>query len=734
MGANDDRDRRALSRHRGGGHAQRRQGISQRRDVLRRRRQGQAPPLRAAGAGLRPDQPSGRRSPPPISRGPARRSASTAARATTLPAARSAMSGASATARARTARRRSTTTRSRAASRHRSRRPTPRRSSATAPWSASWSSSRSRRSRSPTSACWWPRARHVAFDGTPSTASKWTIAQDYWDFGDGTKISGAKVDSRLRQARRLRGDPHGGRRFRPPLQHRDRKVLRPRQRAAGRRSGSGPARLGQPGSRLRCGRKHRLRRQDRRLSVGLRRRQQGLRRQGHPQIRQGRHLQGDARHPRRFRRAQQRRRRQPRRSSSTIRRFPRPAPTRSGAIGEPLTFDASGSVDRDGRIIAYDWDFGDGSKATGVKVTHAYAKSGTYTVKLTVTDDSTTDTSAVERHALRARQRAAGRQGRPRPARHREPRPVRRLRLGRPGRQHRQIRMGFRRRRHRHRPEADPRLHQARHLHRAPDGHRRVRARSGAAPATIRRSSSTPCRSPMPAPISSALPARGSSSAGRARSIRTARSPTTTGTSATARPGSGQTVKHAFAKSGTYKVRLKVQDNTEAGRGGRLRRGRGLRQPAAGRRRRAGRRSPRRDRRSTCRRRTPTTPTARSRATAGTSAIRASPPTRPRSSGPSPSPASTRPSSRSPTTAAPTTRIATDSVKIAINHAPVADAGPDIVSSGTTITFDGTRSVDADGDALAYSWDFGDGADRHRADRHPHLCRGRHLSGGPHRQ
>ena len=57
--------------------------------------------------------------------------------------------------------------------------------------------------------------------------------------------------------------------------------------------------------------------------------------------------------------------------------------------------------------------------------------------------------------------------------------------------------------------------------------------------------------------------------------------------------GSGQTVKHAFAKSGTYKVRLKVQDNTRPGRGRRLRRGRGLRQPAAGRRRRARRRSPR---------------------------------------------------------------------------------------------------------------------------------------------
>jgi DNA-binding beta-propeller fold protein YncE len=57
--------------------------------------------------------------------------------------------------------------------------------------------------------------------------------------------------------------------------------------------------------------------------------------------------------------------------------------------GRATTFDATGSLDRDGRIARYDWDFGDGSVLAdgGAMPTHAYRQSGTYTVRLLVTDD-----------------------------------------------------------------------------------------------------------------------------------------------------------------------------------------------------------------------------------------------------------------------------------------------------------------------------------------------------------
>jgi len=56
---------------------------------------------------------------------------------------------------------------------------------------------------------------------------------------------------------------------------------------------------------------------------------------------------------------------------------------------QTVIFDASASYDPDGEIVAYRWDFGDGSIIEGnvVKVTHNYNKSGIYNVILEVEDD-----------------------------------------------------------------------------------------------------------------------------------------------------------------------------------------------------------------------------------------------------------------------------------------------------------------------------------------------------------
>lgn len=57
------------------------------------------------------------------------------------------------------------------------------------------------------------------------------------------------------------------------------------------------------------------------------------------------------------------------------------------ANDEKLSFDASESHDPDGTIESYAWEFGDGQEGTGATKSHTYAASGTYTVKLTVTDN-----------------------------------------------------------------------------------------------------------------------------------------------------------------------------------------------------------------------------------------------------------------------------------------------------------------------------------------------------------
>jgi PKD repeat protein len=65
----------------------------------------------------------------------------------------------------------------------------------------------------------------------------------------------------------------------------------------------------------------------------------------------------------------------------------------------PLTvaFSSAGSVDNDGTIVGYSWDFGDGSPLnTTANPSYTYSTPGTYTAVLTVTDDSgATGTNSV---------------------------------------------------------------------------------------------------------------------------------------------------------------------------------------------------------------------------------------------------------------------------------------------------------------------------------------------------
>jgi PKD repeat protein len=65
-------------------------------------------------------------------------------------------------------------------------------------------------------------------------------------------------------------------------------------------------------------------------------------------------------------------------------------------VGSAVSFSSAGSTDADGTIVAYSWDFGDGSTSTEPNPSHTYAATGDYTVSLTVTDnDDLTDTNTA---------------------------------------------------------------------------------------------------------------------------------------------------------------------------------------------------------------------------------------------------------------------------------------------------------------------------------------------------
>lgn len=61
-----------------------------------------------------------------------------------------------------------------------------------------------------------------------------------------------------------------------------------------------------------------------------------------------------------------------------------------------VSFDASSSSDPDGYISEYIWNFGDGSSGSGVSVTHVYTYPGSYSVKLTVVDNTQLSTTTYK--------------------------------------------------------------------------------------------------------------------------------------------------------------------------------------------------------------------------------------------------------------------------------------------------------------------------------------------------
>lgn len=60
---------------------------------------------------------------------------------------------------------------------------------------------------------------------------------------------------------------------------------------------------------------------------------------------------------------------------------------------EEMTFKGTMSEDKDGQVLWFRWDFGDGTAGFGDIVDHAFSDDGTYTVTLTVTDDDGAEAS-----------------------------------------------------------------------------------------------------------------------------------------------------------------------------------------------------------------------------------------------------------------------------------------------------------------------------------------------------
>jgi hypothetical protein len=83
-------------------------------------------------------------------------------------------------------------------------------------------------------------------------------------------------------------------------------------------------------------------------------------------------------------------------------------PLGNGQVGvlDAVELDASNSIDSDGAILSYDWNFGDGTTATGTSVVHTYNQPGTFVARVTVADnDGAIDSEMVSIKVMAGRYR-----------------------------------------------------------------------------------------------------------------------------------------------------------------------------------------------------------------------------------------------------------------------------------------------------------------------------------------
>ena len=102
-------------------------------------------------------------------------------------------------------------------------------------------------------------------------------------------------------------------------------------------------------------------------------------------------------------------------SDAAITNLPPTAKLKYIKESDTFSFDASGSFDSDGYIKEYIWDLGDGTKATGITVSHKYANTALPVVTLTATDNSQNDGDVLPRPGRAGQEEPGqGQQGRAR--------------------------------------------------------------------------------------------------------------------------------------------------------------------------------------------------------------------------------------------------------------------------------------------------------------------------------